>query len=62
LDKQTGCYQLPPNTTIYLVILILIATRVRPSDHHLAILQKEGQKHAAIKIRINKYIVVFDGH
>ena len=58
---KTG-YQFPSNTTIYLVILTVMATCVRPSDHHLAILQTEGPKHVAITTRITKYIVVFGGN
>jgi hypothetical protein len=32
----------PPNTTIYLVLIILMAKCARPSDRHLTVLQKRN--------------------
>jgi hypothetical protein len=37
-------YQLTSNNTIHLVILILMATCVCPSDHLLAILEKRNSQ------------------
>ena len=38
--KYRSYLYLPANTTIYLFVLILMATYFGPSDHHLTILQK----------------------
>jgi len=36
---------MPSNATIYLVLLIVMATCFGPSDHHLAILQKHNLRY-----------------